>query len=96
MDIGNYVEYKTGKYIICDIIADKAKILSPTLGKKFVKMVNLTFINHKPAKQVLYNGDLYIVTSLDTIISRTTNRVMCWSPENGNRVAILALAHDQV
>ncbi len=96
MNIGSFVEYKKGKYMICDIIADKAKIISPTLGKKFVNMVNLTFINAKPAVHIIHKDTWYLVTGLGTIVSCTTLKIMKWDRGNGDAKAILAKAYARV
>jgi hypothetical protein len=93
MTIGCFVEYKKGKYMICAIIADKAKIISPTLGKKFVKMVNLTYLNAKPAVHIIHKDNGYLVTGLGTIVSCTTLRIMKWDRGNGDAKAILAKAY---
>ena len=92
MQIGNYVQYKSELFIICEIIGDKAKILSPTIGKRFVNMVNLTMTNKRPAKQVNHRGTKYLVTAKELIISLATNKIMKWSNTNGYRLQIILKA----
>ncbi len=92
MKIGNYVQYKSEIFIVCEIIGDKAKILSPTIGKRFVKMDKLTYTNKRPAKLMTFHGTQYLVTGKDMIISLATNKIMKWKQYHNERVTILRTA----
>ena len=68
IQIGTYVQYKSEPFIILDIIADKVHILSPVVGKRFVKLTNTTYIPVSPAKHVVYKDVEYLVTAHKLII----------------------------
>jgi hypothetical protein len=89
MQIGTYVQYKSEPFIILAIIADKAHILSPVVGKRFVKLTQLTYIPRAPATHVVYRDTEYLVTRKGLIISLQTRKIMNWGENNGNRIAIL-------
>jgi len=67
-------------------------LLSPEKGKVQVLASSVTKTNLRPAKQVRYRHADYLVTGKRLLISLTTCKVMRWSADNGNRLAILALA----
>jgi hypothetical protein len=96
MNIGEYVEYKTGLFIVCEVIADKAHILSPIHGKRFVNLTNLTKTTKRPAEVFMYGNAEYIVTALGAIISCKTNKLMKWKANSPVRKAIYESLRAQV
>ncbi len=89
MKIGNYVQYKSQTFLVYEINGDKAKIYSPVMGKRYVNMVNLTYINLRPAVQVEHKGFEYLVTAKGLILSLVTGRVMKWKQYHKERIEIL-------
>jgi hypothetical protein len=101
VEVGRYVKYTKDNdiYIVTKLNANGTiQIYNPNkqgaAAKKSVSPSNLTVLADK-ANIVEYQGANYIVTPKQTIISLTTNKVMQWGRENGNRKAILALAAPQ-
>lgn len=101
VEVGRYVKYTKDNdvYIVTKLNANGTiQIYNPnkqgTAAKKSVSPSNLTSLTDK-ATIVEYQGASYIVTPKETIISLTTNKVMKWGRDNGNRKAILALATPQ-
>jgi hypothetical protein len=96
IEVGRYVRYKDSEYIITKIIKENlVQIYSPLKegpnSKLTVSPSNLTFVDIK-AQMVEYKDKQYLVTPRNSIISLTTNKIMQWGEENGDRRAILELA----
>ena len=96
---GRYVNYNNEIFIVTKInINDTIQIYNPTLegtaAKKSVAMRNLKLLNSK-AEIVKHKESSYIVTPKETIISLTSNKVMKWGEENGDRKEILLKSKDK-
>jgi hypothetical protein len=96
MEIGSFVKYQGSTYIITQFNENgTVQIYNPLLegaaAKISVSKANVEILSSK-AKIVNYKEVDYIVTPKGTIISLTTNKVMEWAENDGNRVAILNLA----
>jgi alkylated DNA repair dioxygenase AlkB len=96
LETGRYVKYKEGTYIVTKMNDNGTyQIYNPTLegasAKISVSAKNLSLLKDK-ANIVQYKEGEYIVTPKDTIISLTTNKIMKWGEENGDRKSILYLA----
>jgi len=95
IQIGNYVTYKSNKYIVTQVRqGNLLLILSPT-GKLQVKVTSVQLLALPPAKVVEYNLSSYLVTGKNLIISLTTSRIMKWGEHDGNRKQILAASELQ-
>jgi hypothetical protein len=96
---GRYVRFNNETFIVTKInVNDTIQIYNPTLegaaAKKSVAMRNLELLNNK-AEIVKHKGSSYIVTPKETIISLTSNKVMNWGEENGDRKEILLKSKDK-
>lgn len=93
--VGAYVSYKGAIHIIVGFNDDMTqfKILNPIKGnsKLMVSGKNLGSTPYDDAVVVSHKGSLYLRTTKGCIISLTTGRVMAWSYNDGNRVAIMAV-----
>jgi hypothetical protein len=92
-EIGRHVNYKGRTYIVTKINDNGTiQIYSPVIegenGKLSVSESNLEVTSTK-SKRVTHKGADYLVTPKDAIISLTSNRVMKWDDNNGDRIAIL-------
>lgn len=99
-EIGRYVKYKDGTYIVTKINDNGTiQIYNPTLegpsAKLSVSEKNLSPIDNK-AVIVEYKGAEYIVTPKKTIISLATNKIMKWGETDGNRKDILQLVEKKL
>ena len=93
--IGDYVTYKGVNMVIVDFNDDCSmfKLLDPSTNKKVVVSTrNIHATPYAPMSAVNHRGSNYLVSAKGMIISLTTNRVMKWSSDNGNVVAIVAAA----
>lgn len=100
LEPGRYVKYNDGTYIITKPLeGDKIQIYDPTQegakAKRSVSKNNVTPLDTK-GQVVTYREKEYIVTAKDNIISLTTNKIMNWSEENGDRKAIIELRNKQL
>lgn len=93
---GRYVTYQGNTFIITKINANGTfQIYDPIENtKKSVAGRNIVVLNDK-ADFVTYKGAEYMVTPKDSIISLTTNKIMNWKANDGNRVEILQLRNEQ-
>lgn len=93
---GRYVKYKNDTYIVTKLNTNgTVQIYNPLLegasAKISVSEDNLITMSSK-ADIVNYRDSEYIVTDKGNIISLTTNKLMKWGEENGDRKNILKLA----
>lgn len=100
IESGRYVKHQGETYIVTKINDNgTVQIYNPnkegTDAKKSVAERNLEVTTNK-GNIVPYRGAEYIVTPKGTIISLTSNKIMKWGEENGDRKAILALAQQEV
>lgn len=100
LEIGRYVKYKEGTYIVVKLNTNGTiQIYNPTLegssAKISVSEKNLSPLDNKAAI-VQYRDGEYIVTPKNTIISLTTNKIIKWGDDNGDRKAVLTLARKQI
>jgi hypothetical protein len=82
------VKYDDSKVTLLDVKSNRKITLNRSNVVRF-KKDGKTFQAHKTS----YNGAEYLVTVKGTIVSLTTNRVMKWSEDNGNTVAIKTKAY---
>lgn len=99
-ETGQYVKYNDEVYIITKQNSNGTwQIYNPNLegvnAKKSVSKDKLELVNGK-AKIVTYRDADYIVTPKNTIISLTSNKKVFEDEKNGNRLAILDLANQEV
>ncbi len=90
--IGDYVEYKDKMYVIVDFddMFLRVKLLDPTTNVKLtVSVKNIKTTSFTPMIAVKHQGREYLLSKRGLIISLTTNRVMEWDNNNGNRIAIV-------
>jgi predicted NAD-dependent protein-ADP-ribosyltransferase YbiA (DUF1768 family) len=100
IESGRYVKYQGETYIVTKINDNGTiQIYNPnkegTDAKKSVAERNLEVTTNK-GNIVSYREAEYIVTPKGTIISLTSNKIMKWGEESGDRKAILALAQQEV
>lgn len=90
MQAGSYVRYKGVVSIVTSTCNTTAKIMNPRKSgvKLQVKLENLADTG-KAAPIVEYKGKYYIVTKFGCIISLTTEKVMKWADNNGDRLGVL-------
>ena len=96
LEIGRYVKYNNETYIVTQVNDNgTVQIYNPKLegaaAKISVSSKNLTPLESK-AVVVEHKDAKYLVTPKDSIISLTTNKIMKWTEENGDRKAILQKA----
>ena len=91
--LGSIVTYKSNYYVALGYDGNLVTIIAPHKGQRKlnVKRSNVTVVDAAPLAQVSYEGSDYLVSRKGAIISCTTNRVMQWAADNGNRRAIVAL-----
>jgi hypothetical protein len=94
--LGSYVIYKQAYYVALGYDGKLVKLINPTLSnmKRNVSTKHLSKTDVK-CNEVMFEGNPYLVTLRDTIISLTTNKVMKWSDEHREREGILIEAHSQ-
>ena len=97
IEIGQYVKYQGETFIVTQINDNGTiQIYNPTKegaqSKKSVASRNLEVLD-TVAKSVTYKGVDYLVTPKNGIISLTSNKLMQWAENNGDRRAILELAN---
>jgi hypothetical protein len=96
-ETGKYVTYKGETYIVTKMNDNgTVQIYNPLKegpsAKLSVSPSNLKALQPK-ASIVSYQGDEYIVTTKNTIISLKTNKMMKWAENDGKRKAILQVAN---
>jgi hypothetical protein len=96
-ETGKYVTYKGETYIVTKMNDNgTVQIYNPLKegpsAKLSVSPSNLKALQPK-ASIVSYQGDEYIVTIKNTIISLKTNKMMKWAENDGKRKAILQVAN---
>jgi hypothetical protein len=89
--VGSYVLYKDNLYLVTSTMGNKYKLFNPTLAGINVNGSNTEYTNKRPAIQVTYKARDYLVTGADNIVSVGKCRILKWAPNNGDRIAILAL-----
>ena len=99
IETGRYVKYKGETYIVTKRNNNGTiQIYNPTLegtsAKKSVAERNLETLNSS-AVIIPYKNSSYIVTPKDTIISLTSNKIMKWAEDNGDRRNILSIANNK-
>ena len=82
------VKYDDTKVTLLDVRSNRKVTLNRSNVVRF-KKDGKTF----QARQVSYKGAEYLVTLKGLIVSLSTNRVMKWSEDNGNAVAIKTKAY---
>jgi hypothetical protein len=103
--LGSIVTYKNDCYVALGYDGNLVTIIAPHRGQRKlrVKRGNVTVVNtSEPFILVAHHGD-YLVRGylgredlpLPLIISLTTNRVMNWPDDNGNRREILRKAAEK-
>jgi len=97
--LGSIVTYKNDHYVALGYDGNLVTIIAPhkSQRKLRVKRGNVTVIDIPPLLQVAHTTGDYLVRAhspRSTIISLTTNRVMNWSNDNGNRREILRKASE--
>jgi hypothetical protein len=94
---GSVVTYKDDYYVALEYNGATVKIIAPHVSqtKRSVKKSNLKLVDAPPLTLVKYRDAEYLVSVKGSIISLTTNRVMNWKEDNGDRKTILALAEVQ-
>jgi hypothetical protein len=100
VEIGQYVSYNNETYIITKENSNGTiQIYNPNIkgakGKISVSKDKLSKVNGK-AKVVTYKSSEYLVTPNNTIISTVTSKIMNWTDNDGNRLAIMALANNDI
>lgn len=93
--IGQYVTYKNAVHMVVATAGNTGawvRLINPAVGQGKVQVngANCSHTNYAPARVIGHKGAEYLVTGKGLIISLTTNRVMNWGDENGNRIAILS------
>lgn len=95
--VGSYVRYKGVVSIVTSIKDGKAKIMNPLKSqvKLNVLLTNLEDTG-KCAAVVTYNKRDYLVTKYHIIISLTSEKIMKWGNESGERKMIMESYHSQL
>ena len=97
---GQYVKYNDETYIVTKQNANGTfQILNPNLqgaASKISVAKNKLQAIGRQAKLITYKGAEYLVTPNGTIISTVTNKAMNWAENDGNRLAILELANNNI
>lgn len=93
LSLGSYVKFNNKPYIaIANDGKGKVKVLDVfSNSKKVVNRSNIEVMQYA-CTRVEHNNSSYLVTNKGYIISLTSNRVMKWDNNNGNRKAIIAKA----
>jgi len=100
IEIGDHVKYKDEFYIVTQENENGTiQIYNPNLegakAKISVKKDNL--IKSKGSSKIVsYQGSKYLVTPKQSIISLTSNSLMKWADNNGDRINILNLANNNI
>lgn len=95
MNVGRYVKYKEGNYLVVRDENGLVLLLNPSTNAKVaVSIKNCTVLPLEPLKPIRYKNIDYLVTRFDHIISLRTCKVMHWLPTHKERVDILALAKE--
>jgi hypothetical protein len=95
--LGSIVTYKNDHYVALGYDGNLVTIIAPhkSQRKLRVKRGNVTVVDASPLIQVVHTtGDYLVRLRSELIISLTTNRVMNWPDDNGNRREILRKAVD--